>query len=68
VLRNPRVTSVSIEAVHRSDLPLRRCPLTWSDLRPEGRDRWCDHCGQTVLDLSSRTEREARRWRSSCRA
>jgi hypothetical protein len=47
--------------IHRDDLPLQRCSVAWSDLRPAGRDRACDTCARTVIDLSTRTEREARR-------
>ena len=37
------------------------CPIDWDELTPVEGGRHCDRCRKTVIDLSARTERQARR-------
>ncbi|HZS37624.1 MAG TPA: hypothetical protein VFF06_12395 [Polyangia bacterium] len=48
--------------MHRRQLPIASsCRERWDAMTPDGRGRRCAHCSTTVVDLSSLTEREARR-------
>jgi|SRR5579862_2946377 len=48
--------------MHKRQLPIvNPCDESWSDMRPDGRGRRCERCDYTVVDLSTLSEREARK-------
>jgi hypothetical protein len=48
--------------MHKRQLPIvDPCRESWDEMRPDGRGRHCERCDYTVVDLSTVTEREAKK-------